>query len=80
CSPASLLRWKHELNKFNDLNVKVFGHGGWSFCADDIDCTSVGTPDVLLCDYSSFIEMVDGKKDSPANKSLPYFATLILDC
>ena len=60
--------------------MKVFGHGGWSFCADDIDCTSVGTSDVLLCDYSSFIEMVDGKKDSPANKSLPYFATLILDC
>lgn len=73
------LRWKHELNKFDDLNVKLFGHGGWS-CADSNGCDSVGASDVLLCDYSSFIEMVDGKKKSPANKSLPYFVTLILDC
>eukprot|EP00985_Skeletonema_marinoi_P009193 scaffold4249_cov88-Skeletonema_marinoi.AAC.1 len=80
CSPASLFRWKHELNKFDDLNVKVFGHGGWSFRADDIECAAAGSSDVLLCDYSSFIEMADGKKESPANKSIPDFTSLILDC
>ena len=73
-------RWKHELNKFDDLNVKVFGHGGWSFRADDIECTAAGSSDVLLCDYSSFIELADGKKESPASKSIPDFASLILDC
>lgn len=73
------IRWKHELIKFDDLNVKVYGHGGWSFRADDIDCTA-GTSDILLCDYSSFIEIADGKKTLSANKNTPDFASLILDC
>jgi len=67
------------LNKFGDLNVKVSGHGGWSFRADDIDDTA-GTSDVLLCDYSSFIEMADDKKDSSTNKNTPDFVSLVLDC
>lgn len=62
--------------KFDDMNVKVFGHGGWSIREDDIEVTSASTSDVLLCDYSSFIEMAGDKTDS----SLPNFASLILDC
>lgn len=77
--PNKQLRWKHELSKFEDLNVKVFGHGGWTFRADDINCTSVGTHDVLLCDYSSFIEMAFDKNSS-AGRNTPAFASLTLDC
>lgn len=58
----------------------MFGHGGWSFRTDDADCTATGTSDVLLCDYSSFIEMADVRKESSTKKSVPEFATLILDC
>ena len=70
------LRWKHELMKFDDMNVKVFGHGGWSIREDDIEVTPASTSDVLLCDYSSFIEMAGDNTDS----SSPNFASLILDC
>lgn len=45
-----------------------------------MECAAAGPSDVLLCDYSSFIEMADGRKESPTNKSVPEFASLILDC
>ena len=62
--------------KFDDMKVRVFGHGGWSIREEDIEVTSASTSDVLLCDYSSFIEMAGNKTDP----SSPNFASLILDC
>lgn len=67
------------MNKFGDLNVKVYGCGGWSFRADDIYC-SAGKSDVLLCDYSSFVAMTNDKKGTSSNKNNPDFVSLILDC
>ena len=45
CSSASLIRWKHELNKFDGLTVKIYG--------SDDDSTA-SSSDVIICDYGSF--------------------------
>ena len=68
------------MSKFDDLIVRVLGHDGSFFRADDLDKTDIGKCDVLICNYSSFIEMADWSKTSSSSQRIPDFVSLILDC
>jgi len=51
CHAARLIRWRHELRRFGDLNVLTYGNLGWQFDGDHVQSFKAG--DVILCEFSS---------------------------
>eukprot|EP00550_Attheya_septentrionalis_P010565 CAMPEP_0198304546 /NCGR_PEP_ID=MMETSP1449-20131203/57458_1 /TAXON_ID=420275 /ORGANISM="Attheya septentrionalis, Strain CCMP2084" /LENGTH=2889 /DNA_ID=CAMNT_0044007071 /DNA_START=128 /DNA_END=8797 /DNA_ORIENTATION=- len=87
CPPASLIRWRQSLSRYNDLNILTFGEHGGSYDYNSVQRSQsnmLGPRDILLCEFSCF-DVLLGQFGCESNiihdsghSKLP-FSTFILD-
>ncbi len=72
------IRWRHELKKFNGLNVLTLGELGWSFDKDSFYTSTVAnlykSSDVIICESSDATRL----RDSSRSRNSP-FVTVAID-
>eukprot|EP00536_Pseudo-nitzschia_multiseries_P003704 jgi/Psemu1/186443/e_gw1.58.76.1 len=74
CPSRSLIRWKHELNRFSNLRILIFGlTGGISNPNKDNHVEEIGSADVILCEYG----LVGRMKNELAKMSISPFSVVV---
>ena len=74
CTPQNLIRWRHELRKFCQLNVMVLGYDSCSKVnlRDDF---KLQAGDILLCELASIRDI-----DESISLLATLWGTIVLDC
>jgi hypothetical protein len=73
CHSTRLIRWRHELRRFEPLNVLSFGDHGWHF--QGATGAEFQAGDVMLCDFSLMPLLLRGSE----RDILAQFTTLTID-